>query len=118
MGYRLLSLFRASALPLDALIRGKVRIVPSTSSVNWPERMTEVATRTYRRRPVRQPDMNPLQVRLEHPTADTGRLLADAAQVLGFSALGLVIAERRLLSTDFALASHRIVSSPSRLSRS
>lgn len=46
IGYRFLSLFRASALPLDALINGKVRTLPSTSRVNWPERITEVATRT------------------------------------------------------------------------
>ena len=46
IGYMFLSLFRTSALPLDALISGKVRSSPSTSSVNWPERITDVATRT------------------------------------------------------------------------
>ena len=46
IGYRFFSRFRASAEPLEALISGKVRTLPSTSSVNWPVRITEVATRT------------------------------------------------------------------------
>ena len=47
MGYRFLSFFRASALPLDALISGNVCTLPSTSRVSWPVRITDVATRTW-----------------------------------------------------------------------
>src|SRR5262249_53616994 len=42
---------------------------------------------------VGQPDVNPLKIRLERATADAGRFLADAAQVLCLATIGLVIAE-------------------------
>jgi len=57
-------------------------------------------------RPVGQPDMNPLKIRLERAAAQASGLLADAAQVLGLAALGLVIAERGLLAADFAFTTH------------
>src|SRR5512142_187862 len=60
---------------------------------------------------VREPDVDALKVRLEGATADSGALGADAAQVLRLAARAHVIAERRLLATDFTLASHRTGSS-------
>src|SRR5208337_2259119 len=56
--------------------------------------------------PVGQPYMNPLKIRLERTAAQASGLLADAAQVLGLAALGLVIAERGLLAADFAFTTH------------
>ena len=55
---------------------------------------------------VRQPDVDPLKIRLERAPADSRRLASHAAQVLCLAALGLVIAERRFLATDGALATH------------
>ena len=46
IGYIFFNVSRALALPLEALIRGKVCTLPSTSRVSMPVRMTEVATRT------------------------------------------------------------------------
>ena len=39
--------FFALALPFEALMSGKVCTLPSTSRVSLPERITEVATRTW-----------------------------------------------------------------------
>ena len=46
IGYKFLSRSRAATLPAAALIRGNVCTLPSTSRVNWPLRITDVATRT------------------------------------------------------------------------
>src|SRR5579883_701025 len=62
------------------------------------------------RRPVGQPDVNPLEVGLERPAAHAGGFLAHAAEVFRFAALGLMVAERGLLATDGTFAAHRTAS--------
>src|SRR5690349_16467196 len=47
-----------------------------------------------------------LEVRLELAAGDAGDLLADAAQVLGLAAVGLLIPQRRLLAGDGTLLAH------------
>src|SRR5207249_1707483 len=68
-------------------------------------------------RPVGQPDMDPLQVRLEHAAAHAGALGADSAQVLGLATARDVVAKGCLLTADFTPASHRTDSSASRRNR-
>ena len=69
--------------------------------------MTEVATRTQRVVPLGSQTWMRwrfgLKVRRLMPVV----LLADAAEILGLTARGDVVAERGLLAADFALSSHR-----------
>jgi hypothetical protein len=50
--------------------------------------------------------LNALEVGLESPAADAGDLAADAAEVLGLAATGVMIAPDGLLSTNGTLHSH------------
>src|SRR5215470_15442269 len=51
-----------------------------------------------------------LQVGLEGPAADAGDLAADAAEVLGLAAAGVVVAQDRFLAADGTLHAHADVS--------
>ena len=51
-------------------------------------------------------DLDVLQVRLEDAPADAGHLAADAAEVLGLAASGVVVAQNGLLAAHLALLAH------------
>src|SRR2546421_8343385 len=51
-------------------------------------------------------DLDVLQVRLEQALADAGHLAADAAEVLGLAAPGVLVAQHRLLAADVTLHAH------------
>src|SRR5205085_5287645 len=51
-------------------------------------------------------DADRLEVRVEGAPAGAGDLLADPAEVLGLAAVGLLVAEDRLLAADVALHAH------------
>ena len=102
-----MSLLRASALPLDGLDEreGLHLAVNFEGQLAAPDHRgghADIASC-----PVGQPHMNMLQIRLERAAAEAGGFLANAAQVLGLAALGLVIAERGLLTADFTFTTHR-----------
>src|SRR5262245_38793664 len=51
-------------------------------------------------------DLDALQVGLEGPLGNARRLAADAAQVLGLAAAGVLVADDRLLPANVALHAH------------
>src|SRR5262249_22812262 len=58
--------------------------------------------------------LDALEVRLEHPLAGAGDLLADPAEVLGLPAIGLLVPLDRLLPADRTLHAHvRTLAMPS-----
>src|SRR3954464_13816062 len=52
-------------------------------------------------------DLDVLQIGSERPPADAGDFTADAAEVLGLAAPGVLVAQYRLLATDRTLHSHK-----------
>src|SRR5581483_11081010 len=58
--------------------------------------------------------LNALEVRAERAPADAGGLAADAAQVLGLAAPGVLVAQHRLLPADRTLHAHDSLRAPPR----
>jgi len=56
-----------------------------------------------------QSNPHPLQIRLELPSADAGYLGTDTAEVLGFTTMGDLIAQRWLFSANLALLPHTLL---------